>query len=37
MGHCPRKPHRLAAAWASHVVAVLTHLERIPITQAPGA
>jgi hypothetical protein len=30
MGCCPRKPHSLAAAWASHVLGVLTHSDLPP-------
>jgi hypothetical protein len=31
MGCCPRKPHSLAAAWASHVLGVLTHSDAFPV------
>jgi hypothetical protein len=35
VGHCAHKLHRLAAAWASHIVAVLTH-SIFPDTQSHG-
>jgi hypothetical protein len=30
MGCCLRKPHSFAAAWASHVLGVLTHSDLPP-------
>jgi hypothetical protein len=36
MGCCPRKPHSLAAAWASHVLGVLTHSDVPPRPVGPA-
>src|SRR6516162_4983097 len=33
---CPRKLHSLATAWASHIVAVLTHFRLSPYPRPPS-
>ena len=36
VGHCARKLHLLAAAWASHIVAVLAHFRLTPYPRPPS-